>query len=118
MAKWRRTTLGSRAAQTVGDAYRSLADLCLSMPGVESGYRLPDNLLWCNTNGMTVAYGAQPSDLSTGPGATVQASAGVGVGFGDPERSWDMAEVWVRNTVAGSAAQVVVVGPVYVRWED
>lgn len=118
MTSWRRTILGARASAIVGDTYRSLADLLLSSPGTESGYKLPDNLIFFNTNGATVAYGAQPSELTVGVGAAYAAGAGVGMGYGNPDQAWDLAEVWVRNTTAGSNAVVVVQGPVYVRVED
>lgn len=115
MPRWRRVSMGgAKPSATVGDSYRSLADLLLASPGTESGYRLPDGLLFVQTNGVTVAYGGQPSDLSTGPGAPIPAGAGVGIGgHGNPEVAWDLAEIWVRNSAPGSNGIISLLGPLF-----
>lgn len=109
---WARTVVGKRSA-SVGDSYRSLADLLLGITAKESGYRVPNGLVTVATNGATFAYGQQPTDLAAGVGHPVAAGDGFGMNS-DLEAAWDLAEVWVRNTTALSVAVVTVGGPVFV----
>lgn len=108
---WRRIALGKRS-ETVGDAYRNLADLLLGNKKALSGYRVPNGTIMAITNGLTLAYGQQPQDLDAGVGQPIAAGAGIGLNS-DLEAAWDLAEIWVRNTTPASNAVVVVNGPLF-----
>lgn len=104
---WKRIVLGKPQAN-ITDGYRSVASL-LGFGG-ESGYKFPNGSLVITANGATVrVQRGQPADAD--PGDALPAGTALDQ-QADPSYAWDLAEVWIRNSVGGAVCILVVNGPI------
>lgn len=95
-----------------GDNYRTVADL-FGVAGISVGAKLVEGFIQALTNGATLYVASDTTDVPgpTDPGFSL--AVGAGQGWGPAYRSdaaLDLANVWVRNTTAGSNATVIVQG--------
>lgn len=95
------------SATLADDDYHRVADL-LSFRGFRGVYML-EGFLSAVSNGLTFVYPSQtqPPAAEAGTPLAVGASAGFGP-VQSKEIAWDLRELWVRNTTAGSNATVVL----------
>lgn len=89
------------------DAYHRVSDL-LNLLGA-SGVVMTEGFLSAVSNGLTFRYGDETTPATAEAGTPV--AVGGSAGFGpvkDKAAGWDLRRMWVRNTVVGSNATVVL----------
>ncbi len=93
------------------DAFRSLADLCLSDPNRIEDVIMGEGFVGVTGNAAVLLYGPETNPATTDGGITVAVNGGVAVGpVRDPRAGWDLRRWWVRNATAGANATVAING--------
>lgn len=92
-------------ATLADDNYHRFSDLV----GADKGLAMLEGFLGAQTNGFTWRIGPSTTPAATEAGDPIVANSGRGFGpVRDVLAGWWLDELWVRNTLAGSNATVVL----------